>query len=107
MPIDQLASVLESYDEKDFTPEAQKVIKEVIDAREKELEAYRKKKIDYENNPIEGIRLQKSKLFGIIFLIPLIAFCIAEGTQIYFNSELRSAIRKDFPDADLDYRANA
>ncbi len=39
-------------------------------------------------------------LFGLILGIPIIAFAVAEGIQAHFNSELRTAIRQHYPDAD-------
>jgi Zn-dependent protease with chaperone function len=39
-------------------------------------------------------------LFGLILGIPLLGLAVAEGIQAYFNSELRSVIRKQYPNAD-------
>lgn len=39
-------------------------------------------------------------LFGLILGIPLIAFAVAEGIQAHFNSELRTALRQRYPNAD-------
>ena len=39
-------------------------------------------------------------LFGLILGIPLIGLAVAEGIQAHFNSELRSVLRKQYPNAD-------
>jgi Zn-dependent protease with chaperone function len=39
-------------------------------------------------------------LFGLILGIPLLGLAVAQGIQAYFNSELRSVIRKQYPNAD-------
>jgi Zn-dependent protease with chaperone function len=39
-------------------------------------------------------------LFGIILAIPLIGFGVAEGIRAYVNSQLRSAIYQNYPNAD-------
>jgi Zn-dependent protease with chaperone function len=39
-------------------------------------------------------------LLGLILAIPIIAFAVAEGIQAHFNSELRAAIRQNYPNAD-------
>lgn len=39
-------------------------------------------------------------LFGLILGIPLIGLAVAEGIRTYFNSELRSVLRKQYPNAD-------
>lgn len=39
-------------------------------------------------------------LFGLILAVPLLGFAVAEGIQAHFNSELRSALREQFSDAD-------
>ena len=46
-------------------------------------------------------------LFGFVLAVPLIGFIVAEGFQAYFNSELRSALQAQFPDADPVAIANA
>jgi len=39
-------------------------------------------------------------LFGLILGVPLVGFGVAKGIKAYFNSELRSALQKQYPDAD-------
>src|SRR5712664_614582 len=39
-------------------------------------------------------------LLGIILGIPLICFFAAEGIREYFNSEFRTVVRKQYPNAD-------
>ena len=46
------------------------------------------------------IMSSKLWLFGIILCVPLIGFGVAEGIQAYFNSQLRSAVKKEFKDLD-------
>lgn len=43
---------------------------------------------------------QRIWLFGLILGIPLIALSVAKGIQAYYNSEIRSAIQKQVPNAD-------
>src|SRR5712691_6871153 len=50
---------------------------------------------------------RRAWLFGLILVVPLIGFTVAEGIQAYFNSELRSALRKQLPDADPAVISNA
>lgn len=38
-------------------------------------------------------------LFGLLLALPLIGFGIAEAIRAHFNSELRSALRKEYPQA--------
>ena len=45
--------------------------------------------------------VRRAWLFGVILAVPLIGFAVAEGIQAYFNSQLRSALRKQFPDVDV------
>ncbi len=40
----------------------------------------------------------KAWLFGIILCVPIIGFCVAEGIQAYFNSQLRSALKENIND---------
>ena len=40
----------------------------------------------------------KAWLFGIILCVPIIGFCVAEGIQAYFNSQLRSALKENIKD---------
>lgn len=44
--------------------------------------------------------LRRAWLFGVILAVPLIGFAVAESIQAKFNSDLRSALRRDFPGAD-------
>ena len=44
MPIEELALFLESYNKDDFMPEAQSAINVIIEARQDELDEYRKQK---------------------------------------------------------------
>ncbi len=46
-------------------------------------------------------------LFCLVLAVPLIGFVAAEGIQAHFNSELRSVLKKRFPDADPAAIANA
>jgi Zn-dependent protease with chaperone function len=39
-------------------------------------------------------------LFGLVLVIPLIGFAASEGMQAHLNSQLRSALRANFPNAD-------
>lgn len=39
-------------------------------------------------------------LLALLFTVPLIGFLVAEGVQAYLNSELRAALREQFPDED-------
>jgi hypothetical protein len=39
-------------------------------------------------------------LFGLILGVPLIGLAVAQGIQAHFNSELRSVVRKQYPNAD-------
>lgn len=43
MPIEELARLEESYIDEEFTPEAQKVIKKILEVRKHELDNYRKR----------------------------------------------------------------
>lgn len=45
-------------------------------------------------------------LFGLVLVIPIIAFAVAEGIQAHFNSELRAAIRQNYPNADPEKLAS-
>jgi len=51
--------------------------------------------------------IRRAWLFGLILGIPLIGFSVAQGIQNYYNSELRDALKKQFPDADPTAIANA
>jgi len=44
--------------------------------------------------------VSRAWLLGVIFAVPLIGFAVAQGIQVHFNSELRSVLRQQFPDAD-------
>lgn len=44
--------------------------------------------------------IKKTWLFGIILVIPILGFVVAEGIQIYFNSELHSTLRELYPQTD-------
>ena len=43
--------------------------------------------------------VSRTWLFGIILAVSLIGFAVAEEIQVHFNSELRSVLRKQYPDA--------
>jgi hypothetical protein len=38
-------------------------------------------------------------LFSLILAVPIIAYGVAAGVQAHFNSDLRAAIRQQYPDA--------
>lgn len=44
--------------------------------------------------------LRRIWLFGLVLVVPVIGFAVAEGIQAHFNSELRSVLRAKFVDAD-------
>lgn len=56
MPIDDLALIKESYVESDYTPEANKAIKEILEERYQELEEYQKQEIE------EGLKQEIEEL---------------------------------------------
>lgn len=41
-------------------------------------------------------------LFGLLLIVPLIGFGVAEAIQAHFNSELRSVLREQYPEAGED-----
>ena len=76
MPIDELALIEKSYPESEFTPEAQKVINEVLKERKKELEDYRKQSVADEVLNDEIIE-EKKEGCGIYVAHIIIAFILA------------------------------
>lgn len=44
--------------------------------------------------------VSRMSLFGLILGIPLLGLAVAKGIQAYLNLELRSVIRKQYPNAD-------
>lgn len=43
--------------------------------------------------------VSRAWLFGLLLAVPLIGFGVAEAIQGYFNSELRSVLRREYPRA--------
>lgn len=46
--------------------------------------------------------VSRAWLFGVLLVVPLVGFGVAEGIQAHFNSELRSVLRKQYPAANED-----
>jgi Zn-dependent protease with chaperone function len=44
--------------------------------------------------------ISKAWLFGIILCVPIIGFCVAEGIQAHFNSQLRSSLKENIKGLD-------
>jgi len=43
--------------------------------------------------------VSRAWLFGLLLVVPLVGFGVAEAIQAHFNSELRSVVRKQYPEA--------
>jgi len=50
--------------------------------------------------------MRKLWLFGLVLGIPIIAFAVAESIQAHFNSDLRAAIRQNYPNVDPEKLAS-
>lgn len=44
--------------------------------------------------------MSRAWLFGLVLGVPLLGLAVAEGIQAHFNSQLRSVLREQMPDAD-------
>lgn len=45
---------------------------------------------------------RRAWLLGLVLAVPLVGFCVARGIKAHFDSQVRSAVREQFPDANAD-----